>query len=149
MRFCTLHSLNSLSATPKNVVAYLVHVSERFSPSVSTAYTHLSSLAYHYRIHGKTSVTESTTVTMYMKGLKRRNINVPVKQAVPMTIEVLSDLRQLLDVDPRLVTWRTVWRAHIEFVLLLRFDDVKRFVAHIVIPNKHVCPFLYSKKHSD
>lgn len=126
MKFCSTYNVDALGANPENVVSYLVHVSERFSPSVSTAYTHLSSLAYNYRIHGKSSITEATVVSMYMKGLKRHNIHVPVKQAVPMTVEVLSDLRKLLENDPRLVTWRTVWRAHIEFVLLLRFDDVKR-----------------------
>lgn len=46
-----------------------------------------------------------------------------------MTTQVLSDMRALLAEDrfPTLVTWRTVWRAHIEFGLLLRFDDVKRY----------------------
>jgi len=44
-----------------------------------------------------------------------------------MTVEILSALRKLLDrSDVNLVTWRTVWRAHVEFVLMLRHDDVKR-----------------------
>jgi hypothetical protein len=37
-------------------------------------------------------------------------------------------MRELVadDQRPTLVTWRTVWRAHIEFGLMLRFDDVIR-----------------------
>lgn len=65
---------------------------------------------------------------MYMKGLKRQNVEKPVKQAKPMTTDILQDLRKLLkdDKHPNLVTWRTVWRAHLEFGLMLRFDDLKR-----------------------
>lgn len=64
---------------------------------------------------------------MYMKGLKRKHVNTPVKQAVPMSKEILKDMRKLLREDkPNLVMWRTVWRAHIEFALFLRHDDVKR-----------------------
>lgn len=65
---------------------------------------------------------------MYMRGLKRQNVKNPVKRATPMTTEVLGAMRALLDPgkNPSLVTWRTVWRAHVEFGLLLRFDDVRR-----------------------
>lgn len=125
LKFCTTYNVDSLTATHENVVSYLVQVSERFSPSVSTAYTHLLSLAYNYRIWGKTSITEATVVTMHMKGLKCCNINVPVNQAIPMTIEVLCDLQKLLDNDPRLVTWQTVWRAHVKFILLWRCEKVR------------------------
>jgi len=62
-----------------------------------------------------------------MKGLKRKHLNTPVIRANPMTKEILRDMRKLLtDGTPNLVTWRTVWRAHIEFALFLRHDDVKR-----------------------
>ena len=97
------------------------------SPSVATAYTHISAVAYNYRITGLPSITEHISVTLYMKGLKRRNLNNPIKRAKPMTSEILEDMRRLLDTNPSLVTWRTVWRAHIEFGLLLRFDDIKRY----------------------
>jgi len=44
-----------------------------------------------------------------------------------MTVEILSAMRKLLDhPDVTPVTWRTVWRAHVEFALMLRYDDVKR-----------------------
>lgn len=44
-----------------------------------------------------------------------------------MTKEILKDMRKLVNSGtPNLVTWRTVWRAHIEFALFLRHDDVKR-----------------------
>jgi len=98
-----------------------------FSDSVSTAYCHLSSVGYYYRINGKTSITETTSIHMYMKGLKRKHVNTPVARAVPMTKEILRDMRKLLrSGKPNLVLWRTVWRAHIEFTLFLRHDDVKR-----------------------
>jgi len=64
---------------------------------------------------------------MYMKGLKRKHLNTPVSQALPMSKEILKDMRLLLKkTNPTLVRWRTVWRAHIEFALFLRHDDVKR-----------------------
>ena len=43
-----------------------------------------------------------------------------------MTTEILIDLRKLLKKNPNLVTWRTVWRAHIQFALMLRWDDISR-----------------------
>ncbi len=54
---------------------------------------------------------------------------VVIDRAEPMTVEVLADLRKLLtpEAQPDLVTWRTVWRAHVSFGLLLRFDDTKRY----------------------
>lgn len=99
------------------------------SPSVATAYSHLSSVAYHYRINGKSSITEHINVTMYLKGLKRRGLKQPVKRATPMTTDILADLRLLVapEKHPNLVTWRTVWRIHVEFGLMLRFDDIKRY----------------------
>jgi len=82
-------------------------------------------VAYNYRINGLTSISEDLSVKMYMKGLKRRTLDVPIKQAKPMTPEVLTMLRELLK-TPSLVIWRTVWCLHAEFELMLRFDDLKR-----------------------
>ncbi len=127
--FCETHHLAPLEANPEQLLAYLVHVAHSHSSSVSTAYTHMSAVAYHYRIAGRHSITENVTVQLYMKGLKRRNLSQPVKRANPMTVEILDALRKLVGADrhPSLVTWRTVWRAHAEFGLLLRFDDIKRY----------------------
>jgi hypothetical protein len=77
-------------ASADNVISYLAYIAKRNSSSVATAYSHLSAIAYHYRIKGKNSITESTTVQMYMRGLKRRNISNPVKRARPMTPEILQ-----------------------------------------------------------
>jgi len=64
---------------------------------------------------------------MYMRGLKRKNLNTPVNRALAMSKEILSAMRKLLrNGNPTLVLWRTIWRAHIEFALMLRHDDVKR-----------------------
>ncbi len=126
--FCQWYSIEPLAGTSENLVAYLAFISKRHSNSVSTAYSHLSAVAYYYRINGRNSITENHIVSMYMKGLKRRNLSKPVKRAAPMTIDVLKDMRRLLEPEnnPNLVVWRTVWRAHLEFGLMLRWDDVKR-----------------------
>lgn len=113
----------------KNYVGKQIYQKElwNFSDSVSTAYVHLSSVAYYYRLNGRPSLTESATIKMYMKGLKRKHINTPVNRALAMSKEILSAMRKLLRAGPpNLVLWRTVWRAHVEFALMLRHDDVKR-----------------------
>jgi len=44
-----------------------------------------------------------------------------------MTKEILAAMRKKLsEGTPNLVMWRTVWRAHVEFALMLRHDDIKR-----------------------
>lgn len=125
--FCHTHEIGVLEAQEDHLLAYLAFVAENFSDGVSTAYTHLSAVGYYYRINGLPSLTESTSVHMYMKGLKRRHINTPVNRALAMSKEILSAMRNLLKSGAaNLVLWRTVWRAHVEFALMLRFDDVKR-----------------------
>jgi len=86
---------------------------------------------FTFSLHGKASISEHTSVTMFMKGIKRRNLNVEVKRAKPMTPDVLAKLRSLLK-NPTLVIWRTVWRLHVEFELMLRFDDVKRLKVRFI-----------------
>jgi hypothetical protein len=128
--FCTWHKIDALNATPENIVAYLVYTAKRSTGTVANAYTHLSAIAYQYKLHNLPSITDTPLVTMYMRGLKRRNLDVPVKRAKPMDVDVLVAMRRLLvpDARPNLVTWRTVWRSHMEFGLLLRFDDVRRLM---------------------
>jgi len=87
-------------------------------------------VAYYYRLNGLTSISEDLSVKMFMKGLKRRTLHVPVKQAKPMTPEVLRMLRTLLK-NPTLVIWRTIWCLHAEFELMLRFDDLKRLKVNL------------------
>jgi len=112
----------------------------------------MSSIAYYYRIKGLISPTEDKQVQLYMKGLKRDNLGKPVKQAQPMTVAILKALRGLLTENANLVTWRTVWRAHVEFLLILRFDDVKRIKReHLTFESNENGPFirmkLQGKKH--
>jgi len=38
----------------------------------------------------------------------------------------LAKMREKVRSKRTLVTWRTAWAAHMEFVLMLRFDDLKR-----------------------
>ncbi len=51
-----------LAATVDDVIAYLAYISEENSPGVSTAHTHLSAVAFHYRTHGLPSITEDVRV---------------------------------------------------------------------------------------
>ena len=127
-KFCMQYELDPLSSNSQNVVSYLTYTMKRASSSVSTAYSHMSAIAYYYRIHGRPSITEDPTVAMFMKGLKRRNLSTQVKRATPMNVAILHDMRQLVRPEnhPNLVIWRTVWRASVQFGLMLRFDDTKR-----------------------
>jgi len=78
------------------------------SDSVSTAYIHLSAVGYFYRRNGKAGPTETASIKMYMKGLKRKHINTPVTRALAMSKEILRAMRRLLkESPPTLVLWRT------------------------------------------
>ncbi len=44
----------------------------------------------------------------------------PVNRATPMTPEILMAMRAIVQAKPSLTKWQTVWRAYMEFVLLLR-----------------------------
>jgi len=63
---------------------------------------------------------------MYIKGLKRANAGKTVHRAEPMRPQILAKMREKIRQHPSLVTWRTTWAAHMEFVLMLCFDDLKR-----------------------
>jgi len=81
-----------------------------------------------------------------MRGLNRNNLGKPVKRALPMTVNILKALRDQLTENATLVTWRTVWRAHFEFLLMLRFDDVKRLkVEHLSFESNANGPFIRVK----
>lgn len=108
------------------MIAYLAFIAATCSDGVSTAHSHLAAIAFHYRIKGLPSVTEATGVQMYIKGLKRANANKTVHRAEPMRPEILAKMRERVRNNPSLVMWRTTWAAHMEFVLMLRFDDLKR-----------------------
>ncbi len=103
------------------VLMYLAHVHETYSGSVSTGYTHLSAIVHHYKIHGVKGVTDDPRVGMFMKGLKRRNQGNVVNRATPMTTDVLIAMRQMLYRKQTLILWRTVWRAYMEFCIMLRY----------------------------
>jgi len=79
-------------------------------------------------------------VTLFMKGIKRQNLEVPVKQATPLTPDMLAKMREVLLHKPTLVQWRTVWVAHMEFGLVLRYDDLKRLKVYIECMTFNVDP---------
>jgi len=128
--FCGTHEIPPLQANENHVIAYLAYIASTCSDGVSTAYAHLSGIAYNYRLKGLPSVTDSTGVQMYIKGLKRSHAGKTVHRAEPMRPEILAKMREHLRAHPTLVTWRTTWAAHMEFVLMLRFDDLKRLTTN-------------------
>ena len=103
------------------ILSYLAYVNTNYSDGVSTAYTHISAIAFKYRSAGKISPTDDNRVSMFVKGVKRRNQGRKIRRAKPMTLEVLAAMRKVLQDKPNLVKWRTVWRAHLEFFLMLRY----------------------------
>ena len=49
------------------ILGYLSHLRNKHSGGVSTAQTHMSAIAYHYRLNGRTSISEDPRIAMYMK----------------------------------------------------------------------------------
>ncbi len=58
-----------------------------------------------------------------MKGLKRLNVDKVVTRATPMTPEILQAMRGILMQAPNLTRWRTVWRAYMEYHVMLRYNS--------------------------
>ena len=83
-RFCNWYVLDPLSASVQDLLGYLNYVSRHHSSSLSTAHTHVSSIAYHYRVQGLTSITDHALVKMYLRGVKRANLDVPVRRYVKL-----------------------------------------------------------------
>lgn len=128
--YCTKHDLKCWLASPEDVLGYLHSLSRRLRGCTqATVYLHLSAIAYFYRLKQLPSPTLSPIVTMFMKSLKRRELQAckRPKQASPMTREILRQLNSLVR-KPRcsLRIWRNVWRINVAFYGLLRWDDVRR-----------------------
>ncbi len=72
---------------------------------------------------------------MYMKGLKRLHLSLcsATRRAKPITLEILRKLYLHLSLDTcGLREWRTIWRVHLAFFCLLRWDDVVRLKVFII-----------------
>lgn len=91
-------------------------------------------VAYNYRTRGLPSISEHISVSLFMKGIKREGMSKPIRQATPFTPEILAATRTVLTRKATLVQWRTVWRMHMEFALMLRFDDLRRLKVNPKIP---------------
>ncbi len=97
--------------------------------SLPVVYARLSAVSYFYRLRGLASPSVGPTFQMYMKGLKRRQIenSAQVRRAKPLTKTLLHRLNEYLGArDPSLREWRTIWRVNLAFYGLLRWDDVSR-----------------------
>lgn len=69
VEFCQQYGISEYTSDETHALAYLAFVAKNFSNGVSTAYAHQSSIAYHYRIRGRPSVTDAHKVQMYMRGI--------------------------------------------------------------------------------
>ncbi len=72
--------MNANEATARYVLGYLTYIAKHRSSSVATAQTHVSAIAYHYRIQGLNSVTDHALVRMYLRGVTRAHADIPVKR---------------------------------------------------------------------
>lgn len=106
---------------------YLSIVSE--TGSVNVVYSHLSAISFFHKVELVKSPTEDSAVSMFMKGLKRIELEtrpVKVTRARPITPEIIEKLIRLLDEDSNLIVWRTVWRIVVCYYLLYRWNDISR-----------------------
>jgi hypothetical protein len=68
------HNISSfLGCGADGLLKFLGYLQTTQNDSVSTAYRHLSAVAFNYRLKGLTSPSEDIRVTMFMKGLKRKH----------------------------------------------------------------------------
>ena len=97
--------------------------------SLPVVYSRLSAVSYFYRLKGLVSPSANCSVQMYLKGLKRRQVELhtQVRRAKPLTKTHLRLLNEYLWAHERsLREWRTIWRINLAFYSLLRWDDVMR-----------------------
>ncbi len=122
--------MNPFEPSSHDIVGYLSSLEQR-QCSYSSVYTHLSSISYHFRLEDLPSPTSGPLVSMYLKGLKRKNVEkrLVTRRAKPLTKEILKKMIDLLysrEKEHSLRVWRTVWRVNLAFYALLRWDDVCR-----------------------
>ncbi len=122
------------------------------SSSVAVVYQRMSSVSYFYRLKGLESPSNNPLVQMYLKGLKRRQLDIggPVHRAKPLTKGQLSQLNgYLLSGERSLREWRTILRINLAFYCLLRWDDVcrllVRFLHNFSLCNLS-CPYIFLLK---
>ena len=53
----------------------------------------MSAIAHNYKAQGVRGVTDDQRISIFMKGLKRRNQGAQVTRAEPMTPDILTSLR--------------------------------------------------------
>jgi hypothetical protein len=114
------------TAAPSDVIGYLQSIYSCRN-SLSAVHQHLVAIAYNYRLRSLPSPSADPLVAMFMRDLKRRGISTQVRQAKPMTKDLLKKLNDYILSGPRtLRQWRSVWRINLAFMCLLRWDDVRR-----------------------
>lgn len=125
-QYCSDSGLDCWTTAPDDLLGFLQGIYTRCA-SLSNVYQHLSSVAYHFRLHGHPSPSEAPLISMYMRALKRCHVSRPqgVKRAQPLMLPDLDILGGYLHARPRsLRIWRTIWRVHLMFYCLLRWSDV-------------------------
>ncbi len=134
--YCENANIGMWTAAPSDVIGYLQNVYSRRN-SASSVHQHLAAIAYNYRLRSLPSPSGDPLVAMFMRGLKRNGVAKKIRQAKPMTKEILKKLNDFLLSAPRsLRYWRTIWRINLAFMCLLRWDDVCRLrvsVNHVIL----------------
>lgn len=127
-QYCETNSIDPWAGSPEDLMAFLQRSYEETN-SLSVVYLRLSTVSYFYRLKSLASPSSDPSVQMYMKGLKRRHVELgtQTRRAKPLTKEILHQLNDYL--SSRVSTlreWRTIWRINLAFYGLLRWDDVMR-----------------------
>jgi len=110
-----------------HLLGYLATISE--TSSVNVVYHHLSAINYFHRVELLPAVTDDELVGIFMKGLKRMELEKEppaITRAKPMTPDILLKLAALVDGDITLRNFRTIWRIFVCYYCLLRWDDVRK-----------------------
>jgi len=125
--YCHLQNLPLYRPDIQHFLGYLATISEQ--STVNVVYNHLSAISYYHRIELLPSPSDNEHVTMFMRGLKRielENAPQPVSRAKALTPEVLLKLATLSEQPLSLRNMRTLWRIFVCYFCLLRWDDVKK-----------------------
>lgn len=93
----------------------------------------MSAVSYFYQLRGLVSPSTGPVVRMYLRGLKRRQLETgsSIRRAKPLTKEnMMCVVDYLMTGDRSLRDWRTVWRMNLAFY---GWDDVSRLLVSSIV----------------
>ena len=130
--FCSRNGLPETPALASHVASCLALVASE-TQSVAAVEKLIAAIAFEHRRQFLPSPSENPTIGLLLRGIRRR-FSVERHPKKPLTHDLL---RRMVDSLHRpehgrdglrapIALWRTVWRAHMEFYTLGRFDDIIR-----------------------